>query len=86
MVYGTPVITHNNFSFQMPEFEAIIEGETGGYFEYNEVDSLVSSIIDWFENKLNRDELRQNCQKVIDEKYNPHVQLEIIRKVILETM
>ncbi len=31
LVYGTPVITHNNFSNQSPEFEAIIDGKTGSF-------------------------------------------------------
>ena len=31
--YGTPVITHNNFAYQMPEAEAIISGENGDFFE-----------------------------------------------------
>ena len=41
MTYGTPVMTHNNFPFQMPEFEAVVEGETGGFFDYDNLDSLI---------------------------------------------
>lgn len=31
MVFGTPVITHNDFKWQMPEFEAIEPGKTGDF-------------------------------------------------------
>lgn len=37
---GCPVITHNNFSYQGPEFECIVSGENGFFFEYNDVESL----------------------------------------------
>ena len=42
MSYGTPVLTHNNFPYQMPEFEAIEDGITGTFFEYENYDSLGS--------------------------------------------
>lgn len=37
---GCPVITHNNFSYQGPEFECIVSGENGFFFDYNDVESL----------------------------------------------
>ena len=38
--YGTPVISHNDFKHQMPEFEAIVPGETGAFFIANDLNSL----------------------------------------------
>lgn len=32
MMFGTPVVTHDNFAYQMPEFEAIHPGITGDFF------------------------------------------------------
>lgn len=84
MTYGTPVVSHNNFCHQMPEFEAIEEGKTGAFFRENDVESLADSIQAWLKNGLDREQIRQNCYDVIDNKYNPHRQLEIIRKVIFK--
>jgi glycosyltransferase involved in cell wall biosynthesis len=84
MTFGTPVISHNNFCHQMPEFEAIEEGKTGAFFHENNVESLADSIQAWLANGLDREQIRQNCYDVIDKKYNPHLQVEMIRKVIFE--
>jgi glycosyltransferase involved in cell wall biosynthesis len=82
MTYGTPVLTHNNFKYQGPEFESIEEGITGMYFEYNDYNSLSERIKDWFEMNLDRNNIRENCYHVIDTKYNPHIQLEILSKYL----
>lgn len=82
MTFGTPVISHNNFCHQMPEFEAIEEGKTGAFFEEDNEESLADSIQAWLTNRLNRDQIRQNCYNIIDNKYNPHLQVEMIQKVI----
>jgi len=82
MTFGTPVITHNNFCNQGPEFEAIENGKTGAFFKENDVEGLAECIRAWLSNGLNREHVRYNCYQVIDNKYNPHRQVEMIRKVI----
>ncbi|MBQ8070245.1 MAG: glycosyltransferase family 4 protein [Bacteroidales bacterium] len=84
MAFGCPVISHDNFPRQMPEFEAIEVGKTGNFFKENDVDSLAQAILDWKENSGDRSTVRENCYKVIDEKYNPHVQIEVIKKAIYQ--
>ncbi|PQJ28057.1 hypothetical protein BSZ32_05775 [Rubritalea profundi] len=44
LIYGTPVVTHNKFSEQMPEFEAIEDAVSGGFYDYGSIASLVSKI------------------------------------------
>ena len=83
MVFGTPVITHNSYEWQMPEFEAIQEGETGAFFERDNAKSLAGEIEQWFAKKKDkRDEVRQSCYQVIDTSWNPYYQMEVIKKVI----
>jgi len=79
--YGTPVASHNNFNNQMPEVEAIIDGENGFLFKENDIVDLAEKIDTWFskKHKLNRDEIR----KIVIEKYNPDNQLAIITKRFL---
>lgn len=83
MSYGCPCLSHNDFPYQMPEFEAIQEGRTGGFFERDNVISLADNIQKWFtEHKQEREQIRQNCYKEIDEQWNPHIQVEIIKQAI----
>lgn len=83
MVFGCPVITHNDFKWQMPEFEAIIKGVTGDFFKYGDTESLAETINDWFVLKQNkREEVRQNCFKEIDTNWNPKFQMEILKKYL----
>lgn len=82
MSFGCPVISHNNFAKQMPEFEAIEEGKTGAFFKENDVDNLAEAINKWISTCSDREAVRQACYKVIDEKYNPHIQLKTLQNVL----
>jgi glycosyltransferase involved in cell wall biosynthesis len=86
LTYGTPVITHNNPKYQMPEYEAITEGVTGSLYQYGSLDSLTESIIKWIVDKRDfREEVRLACYEIIDRFYNPHFQKEAIREAIFCT-
>ncbi|MCL9775467.1 glycosyltransferase [Vibrio methylphosphonaticus] len=77
--YGTPVITHNNFCRQMPEFEAIQPGITGDFFEYNSLESLTSTIEKWSYNTIEQKEsISQHAVNTIECYYNPEAQARII--------
>lgn len=82
MVFGTPVLTHDDFPWQMPEFEAIKKGETGDFFKKDNPESIASSILKWIECHPDRDKVRQACYKEIDEKWSPEYQLAILKSVI----
>ena len=84
--YGTPVITHNEFKNQGPEFEAIQTGVTGDFFEKDNLESLNSKIENWMLiNPHKSKELINACYKVIDEKYNPFYQVEVIKQVLTKS-
>ena len=81
LVFGTPAITHDDFPHQMPEFEAIKDGETGTFFKNGNVDSLAEGIVRWFEKHGNdREDVRKACMKEIDENWTPQFQIEVLRK------
>lgn len=83
LTYGCPVITHNNFSNQMPEFEAITPGITGDFFEENSVEDLALKIYGWLKNHpKNDDSIRNACYKTIDEKYNPYYQIDLLKSLL----
>lgn len=81
LVFGCPVITHDNFVCQMPEVEAIQANITGNFFKMDDNVDLTKAISHWFANKQKqRDEVRVACFKEIDSNWNPHYQMEVIRK------
>ena len=83
LTYGTPVISHDNYFLQMPEYEAIIDYKTGFLYKYNDFNSLVNSIKLWITSNHDRDDIRKNCYQIIDEKYNPQVQVKLFNQAIL---
>lgn len=83
MMFGCPAMSHNDFKWQMPEFESIIPGQTGDFFEHDNVEDLARSISHWFTSKSNcREEVRKACYKEIDDHWNPHYQLNVIKTAL----
>lgn len=83
MVYGTPVMTHNDKAWQMPEFEAISAGQTGDFFIRNNVEDMANKIDLWFEkNKDIRERIRRNCFNEIDTSWTPAYQMNILKQQI----
>lgn len=84
LVFGCPVVTHNCFKWQMPEFEAIQPGVTGDFFEMGDVEALAKCISHWFASKAClREEVRKACFKEIDTQWNPYFQMEVIKKNLM---
>jgi glycosyltransferase involved in cell wall biosynthesis len=82
-VYGTPVITNNNFETQMPEFEVIEPGINGDFFEEDNVWDLTDKITNWISlDKVRRENVRLSAYKIIDDKYNPHYQIDVLKRLI----
>lgn len=85
LTYGCPVITHNNFPFQGPEFESIIQGKTGDFFQENDVNSLADTIQKWLSQNLHsREAIRQFAYQTIDTKWNLYYQMNILKQVFLK--
>lgn len=84
LAYGTPVITHSNFKKQVPEFEAITAGVSGDFFEENSIDDLIKKIDNWTTKRCFRSHLKEDCRKIIIEKYNPNYQISLLKRIIRE--
>lgn len=83
LMFGCPAITNDDFSHQMPEFEAIQDGKTGTFFKSGDSISLADSISRWFaEHGKDRDQVRQACYKEIDTGWNPHNQIKLLKEVL----
>lgn len=87
MMFGCPVITHNDFRHQGPEFEAIKSGKTGIFFKNNSVESLTKIIKKWINTSGNdREAVREACFQEIDRKWNPNYQIEVLKSVLINTI
>lgn len=82
-MYGCPVITHDNFVNQMPEFKVIENMKTGSFFKEGDLEDLSQKIYDWLLFSMNRrDMIREDCYKIIDSKYNPFYQINLLKRVL----
>lgn len=77
---GTPVLTHNNFDNQMPEAQAITEGENGGFFIENDLEDLIKKI-EFFSLK-NQSISKDKCREVITKFYNPNYMFQTFKRLI----
>lgn len=83
--YGCPVITHDNFSNQMPEFEVITPPKTGDFFSENDPKDLALTIKNYYTYlKSNKDSIKKECFKTIDTHWNPEYQLSVLQKALYE--
>ena len=83
LAYGTPVITHNDPEYQMPEWEAIREGYNGGFFKRGDSDDLANTILKWTKNGFVGNRMRANCFSVIEKYYNSRYQSEVIDAAVV---
>lgn len=83
LMFGCPAITNDDFNHQMPEFETIKEGITGSFFHTGDYKSLANTIHNWFSlHSDDRERVRKSCYEEIDNKWNPHNQIRIIKEVL----
>lgn len=80
--FGCPVITHDDFPYQGPEFEAIKPGITGSFFHRGSDADLAKQILYWTSmNHYQRESTRMAAYNEIDRKWNIHYQINIIKSL-----
>lgn len=79
---GVPVISHNNFKMQMPEFEAIAPRRTGDFFQEGDLEDLTHVITQWLDGDMDPLAVADACKKVISELYNPESQLLTLKGAV----
>ncbi len=82
MIYGVPVVTHDDIDDQAPEFEAIIPGKTGSLFHAGDVNSLAEVIRHWVQVPEPAPEVRIACQGIIERLWNPDYQRRVIERAV----
>lgn len=81
LTYGCPVITHNDFFHQMPEYEVIIPDRTGDFFEIGNCNSLKDAVKKWVVlSDKNRSGIRRECMASIQKGWTPDYQIQVIKE------
>lgn len=81
MAYGVPCVTHDDWYDQMPEFEAIIDGRTGGFFRKDDVDDLAREMRRWLACE-NREQISRACITRIERFYRPQIQAAVMLRAV----
>lgn len=85
MQFGVPVLTHENFELQGPEYETVKPMKTGIFFKCGSKDDLADKMEFWLTNYASeekREAVRQNCYGVINDKFNSTYQIELLKEVL----
>jgi glycosyltransferase involved in cell wall biosynthesis len=82
LAYGTPVVTHDDFEAQMPEWEAILPGRTGDFFHRNDAADLARVIRRWTSTPQPDPAVRTECHRLVDRFYNPAFQRRAIDRAV----
>jgi glycosyltransferase involved in cell wall biosynthesis len=80
LTYGTPVVTHDDFTTHKPEFEAIRDGLNGSFYKSGNVADMVEKIRFW--SLMNRGDVFDQCRLVVADYYNAAYQKRVIDTVI----
>jgi glycosyltransferase involved in cell wall biosynthesis len=82
LAYGTPVITHDDFETQGPEWEAVLPGRTGDFFHCDDVADLTRAIKKWTAEPVPSPQIRAECHRVLERFYTPEFQRRAIDRAV----
>lgn len=67
---GLPVVTHDRFSRQGPEYEAIEAEVTGSFYRYGSLESLIAAMEGWFREPERLRQAEERCLAVTRGRYS----------------
>jgi glycosyltransferase involved in cell wall biosynthesis len=82
LIYGTPVVTHDNFAEQMPEFEVIRPGESGAFYRYNDLNDLCVKIESVLDGVDCGQVTSESCRTCVLQEYTTDYQLSVFREMM----
>lgn len=82
LAYGLPVITSDCMDLQKPEVEAIQPGMSGQFYRHGDIEDLTEQIRRWLNRSVSRAQTAEDCIRVIEERYNPRTQVDIINRAV----
>lgn len=82
LAYGTPVVTHDDWNRQAPEWEAIEPGKGGLFFRYGDSVDLARAVRECIERLGHGSSARARCDQLISAFYNPVFQRRVIDRAV----
>jgi glycosyltransferase involved in cell wall biosynthesis len=82
MAYGIPVVTHDDYENQMPEFEAVLPGRTGSLFRLGDTDSLASAIKPWLLSRYVDPGVSETCKSIVTRFWSASFQRKAIMQAV----
>lgn len=82
LAYGTPVVSHGNIDRQMPEWEAIVPGQTGSHFNDGDVNDLARAVGEWTSKPEKDPGVSAACVDIIRRFWNPAMQRRAIDRAV----
>lgn len=80
--YGTPVITNDNYTTQMPEFESIIDGVTGSFYREDDIEDLARHMLYWANRSDDEiDSTKKKCRDIVEREWSLSYQMSIFKSV-----
>ena len=83
LTYGVPVVSHGDPCDQAPEWEAIVPGVSGDYFEPGSVEGLAQALGPWLDRPLADPATAAACRSVVERFWNPGYQRCAIERAVL---
>lgn len=83
LTYGVPVVSHGDPCDQAPEWEAIVPGVSGGYFEPGSVAALANALEPWLDRPIGDPRTGRGCRSVVERFWNPGYQRRAIERAVL---
>lgn len=82
LAYGTPVVTHDDWDRQAPEWEAIEPGVSGYFFRFGDARDLARAVVECVQQLPWGAAARAECDAPIRERYNPANQAAVIHRAV----
>lgn len=82
LAYGTPFVTNDDHTTQMPEFEAVVDGVNGEVFKDGDVAGLADALIACVGDDGRRTEGRRQSISIIERFFNPVTQRVLIDRAM----
>jgi glycosyltransferase involved in cell wall biosynthesis len=82
LIFGTPVVTHDDMTNQMPESESVREGVSGALFLRDNPESLVSAVKRCLKYIDSGVVTSETCREVILSEYTPEYQGQVFNKLL----
>jgi glycosyltransferase involved in cell wall biosynthesis len=85
LAFGTPVLLNDRIEEHGPEWEAVVEGKTGFFYRYGDVNDLAAKMEKAIFPVPAKHKMAETCKNVVAEKYNPHRQVDTFVRAVRES-